>query len=78
MALVSIVIPAYNREKTLKRAVESVLTQTIQDIEVIVVDDASMDNTVAVAKELARSDPRVRLIQSTSHHGAQAGQKFGG
>jgi glycosyltransferase involved in cell wall biosynthesis len=77
MALVSIVIPAYNREKTLKRAVESVLTQTIQDIEVIVVDDASMDNTVAVAKELARSDPRVRLIQSTSHHGAQAARNLG-
>jgi glycosyltransferase involved in cell wall biosynthesis len=77
MALVSIVIPAYNREKTLKRAVESVLIQTIQDIELIVVDDVSIDNTVAVAKELTRSDPRVRLIQSTSHRGAQAARNLG-
>ena len=77
MALVSIVIPAYNRERTLKRAVASVLTQTIWDIEVIVVDDASVDNTVAVARELAQSDPRVRLIQGTSHRGAQGARNLG-
>ena len=77
MALVSIVIPAYNRGRTLKRAVESVLRQTIGDIEVIVVDDASIDNTAAVAQELAQSDPRLRLIQSTSHRGAQRARNLG-
>ena len=77
MALVSIVIPAYNRERTLKRTIESVLRQTIRDIEVIVVDDASIDSTVAVARELARSDPRVRLIQGTSHRGAQGARNLG-
>jgi glycosyltransferase involved in cell wall biosynthesis len=77
MALVSIVIPAYNRGRTLKRAVKSVLTQTIPDIEVIVVDDASKDNTVAVAQELARSDRRVRLIQGTSNRGAQGARNLG-
>jgi glycosyltransferase involved in cell wall biosynthesis len=77
MPLVSIVIPAYNRARTLKRAVESVLRQTIRDIEVIVVDDASMDNTVDVARESARSDPRVRLIQGTTNLGAQGARNLG-
>ena len=77
MPLVSVVIPAYNRESTLKRAVESVLRQTTRDIEVIVADDASKDNTVAIARELARSDHRVRLIQGKSNRGAQAGRNLG-
>ena len=77
MALVSIVIPTYNRARTLTRAVESVLRQTIEGIEVIIVDDASVDDTVTVAKELARSDPRVRLLQSASHRGAQGARNLG-
>jgi len=72
MPLVSVIIPAYNRERTLRRAVESALEQTVQDIEVIVVDDASNDNTAEVAQELVVSDCRVRLIQNTCNRGAQA------
>ena len=42
---VSVIIPTYNREATLKRAVESVLNQTYTDFELIIVDDGSTDNT---------------------------------
>jgi glycosyltransferase involved in cell wall biosynthesis len=77
MPSVSVVIPARNRERTLRRAIESALQQTIQDIELIVVDDASNDNTVEVAQELARSDSRVRLIHNTNKQGAQAARNIG-
>jgi glycosyltransferase involved in cell wall biosynthesis len=58
--LVSVVIPAYNREQTILRAVGSVLSQDYAKLEVIVVDDGSSDNTSAVVEGIA--DPRVRLV----------------
>lgn len=48
--LVSVIIPSYNREKTIKRAIESVLNQTYKNLEVIVVDDCSNDSTERVVK----------------------------
>lgn len=49
--MISVIIPTYNREKTIKRAIDSVLNQTYQNIEVIVVDDCSNDNTEQVIHE---------------------------
>lgn len=60
----SIVIPAYNAEETLGEAVESVLAQTEQDFEVIVVDDGSSDSTAAVAASF--EDQRVRLYKQVN------------
>jgi glycosyltransferase involved in cell wall biosynthesis len=77
MPVVSIIIPVYNREKTLKRAVESALTQTFQNIEVIVVDDRSEDGTVDSAQELVRLDARVSLIRHATNQGAQAARNSG-
>lgn len=57
----SIVIPAFNREKEIVRAIDSCLTQSFQDFEVLVVDDASTDGTAAVVS--AVTDPRLRLIR---------------
>ena len=57
---VSVVIPAYNREKTIARAVESALAQTFRDIEIIVVDDGSRDGTVKVLESFG---DRIRLIR---------------
>ena len=58
--MISVVIPSYNRENTIIRAVESVLNQTYFDIEVIVVDDGSKDNTKAVLSKI--TDKRFRYI----------------
>ena len=77
MPLVSIIIPAYNRQHSLPRAIESILNQTLQDFEIIVVDDGSMDNTVAVAEQLAVRDFRVRLIRHKKNQGAQAARNTG-
>jgi O-antigen biosynthesis protein len=69
--LVSTIIPAYNREQFIERAVQSVLAQTMADLEVIVVDDCSTDGTAGRAAGLAQVDSRVRLIRQTSNMGAQ-------
>ena len=72
--LVSAVVPAYNAARTLRAAVESILLQTVGDIEVIVVDDGSEDDTAEVARAIA--DPRVRLI-SQANLGASAARNAG-
>jgi glycosyltransferase involved in cell wall biosynthesis len=59
--LVSVVIPAYNAAATVGATLESVLAQTVDDLEVIVVDDGSSDDTAAVVHAI--DDPRVRLIE---------------
>jgi glycosyltransferase involved in cell wall biosynthesis len=77
MALVSVIIPAYNRGKHIQRAVQSVLAQTYADLEVVVVDDGSKDDTVPRVQEEARHDSRVRLIEHCQQKGAQAARNTG-
>ncbi|MBQ4265753.1 MAG: glycosyltransferase [Clostridia bacterium] len=59
---ISIIIPCYNSEKYLDACMDSVLKQTFSDFEVILVDDGSLDGTLAVAKRYAESDARVRVL----------------
>ena len=59
--LVSIVIPAYNAEKTLKRMMDSVTGQTWQNTQIILVDDGSRDNTLQIAREAAERDARIQV-----------------
>lgn len=62
MPTVSVIMPAYNAERYLARAVESVLRQTFTDLELLIVDDGSSDGTVAVAQAFADRDARVRTL----------------
>lgn len=73
--LVSVIIPAYNRENTIKDAVESILQQTYSNLEVIIVDDCSKDNTVQVAKSI--NDSRVSVICSEKNGGACVARNTG-
>ncbi len=61
MPLISVVIPLYNKEPYIKRAIDSILAQKIQDYEIIVIDDGSTDKSAEVVKSFP--DPRIRLIQ---------------
>lgn len=66
--LVSVIIPAYNREKTIEKAIQSVLDQMYKDVEVIVVDDGSTDDTVSAVKSI--KDKRVKCISLGKNSGA--------
>jgi glycosyltransferase involved in cell wall biosynthesis len=77
MPLISVIIPAYNREKTLEICVKSILNQTYTDLEVIIVDDASTDRTVEIAHQLVKSDHRVRCLRHSSNLKAQAARNTG-
>lgn len=59
---ISVVIPLYNKEKAIACTVESVLKQTKPDFELIIVNDGSTDNSLAVAQQLALQDSRLRII----------------
>ncbi len=61
-SLCSVLIPAYNCETTLRATVESALRQSYETIEVLIIDDASTDNTAMVMRSLAAEDCRVRLF----------------
>ena len=61
MPKVSIILPVYNGEKFLGEAIESILKQTYSDFELIIVDDCSTDNSLAIAKEYAQKDTRIRI-----------------
>ena len=71
----SIIIPAYNGAEHLGEAIQSVLNQTYQDFELIVVDDVSTDNTSEVVKNY--TDPRIKYILQTHNQGANAARNTG-
>jgi glycosyltransferase involved in cell wall biosynthesis len=75
MPSISVVIPAYNRSATIGLAVGSVLRQTVRDIEVIVVDDGSSDDTVAALE--AVDDDRLRIIRHERNAGGSAARNTG-
>ncbi|HEX6707573.1 MAG TPA: glycosyltransferase family A protein [Albitalea sp.] len=68
--LVTVGIPVYNGERYLARAIESLLTQTLADFELIVADNASTDRTQQMCEDYARRDSRVRYVRHPSNIGA--------
>ena len=66
--MISVIIPTYNRAGTILRSVESVLNQTEKDLELIVVDDCSTDNTIEILKQI--DDKRLSVIKLEKNSGA--------
>lgn len=77
MPQLSIIIPAYNNSKYLPECVRSIAMQNYQDIEIIIVDDASTDDTSAVVKHLVENDARIHLIQHERNSGTLISRKDG-
>ena len=73
----SVIIPTYNRSRYLPKAINSVLSQTFQDFEIIVVDDCSTDNTVQIIQEFVKHDSRIKLLRHERNKGAQAARNTG-
>lgn len=68
MTKLSIIVPVYNVEKYLPKCLESLIKQTLKDIEIICVNDGSTDNSLAILKEFASKDSRIRIIDN-QHQG---------
>jgi glycosyltransferase involved in cell wall biosynthesis len=71
----TVVIPTHNRSNLLKRSVTSVLAQTFEDFELIIVDDHSTDDTVSVVRSF--SDPRIRYMLNNRANGASGARNVG-
>ena len=74
---VSVIIPAYNCEKYISRAIESVINQVYKNIEIIIIDDASTDNTKNIIKKYAEKDNRIIPFYSTINKGVSASRNIG-
>lgn len=69
MPKVSIIIPVYNVEKYLKKCMDSVLDQTLRDIEVICIDDGSNDRSYTILQDYAKKDNRITLLKNDKNFG---------
>lgn len=74
--LVSVVVPTYNAEKFIERTLASICAQTYKHLEIIVVNDGSVDATSAIVTSMAEKDSRIRLI-STENRGVAAARNLG-
>ena len=74
---VSVIIPTYNRSDLVGRSVRSVLDQSYQDFEVIIVDDGSNDNTEEVIEKFQKQDARIKYIRHATNKGSAAARNTG-
>ena len=74
---VSIIVPVYNAEKYLKRSIESILNQTYENLEIIIIDDKSTDNSKKIIKEYASKDTRIKAFYSEINQGVSKSRNIG-
>ena len=66
MVKVSIILPVYNSQSYIRKAIESVMNQTFSDFELIIVNDGSTDNTLGIINEFDDERIRVRVLPETT------------
>ena len=69
MTLISILIPTHNNEKYITSCLESIINQTYKNLEIIVIDDFSTDNTRQILKEFEKKDKRIKIITNSQNYG---------
>ena len=74
---VSVLVPVYNVERFLPRCLDSLIAQTLRDIEIVCVNDASPDRSAAILADYAARDPRIRIITKTANEGLMMARKTG-
>lgn len=77
MALTSIITPSYNSKSHITAAIESVIAQTYQNWEMIIVDDHSQDSTVEIIKKYQKNDARIKLFRLQENVGAAEARNIG-
>lgn len=66
---VSVIMPAYNAERFIEKAIRSVIAQTYENWELLVIDDCSSDGTLEIAKKLAKEDERIKVLKNEQNMG---------
>lgn len=74
---ISVIVPVYNVSPYLDRCIDSLLNQTLEDIEIIVVNDASTDNTLDIAREYRDLDPRINILDLGVNSGLSRARNIG-
>ena len=74
--LVSVITPIYNGEDTIAKTIESVLNQTLGDLEMIIVDDLSQDNTEQIVRDYQKKDKRIKYFKLKEKGGAAAARNY--
>ena len=74
--LVSVCIPTYNRSNSLKKAIENILAQTYNEIEILISDNHSTDETASLCESLVKKDSRIKYFRQTSNIGPTANFEF--
>ena len=77
MPSVSVIVPIYNVEKYVKDCMESLVNQTMQDIEIICVDDRGTDKSMSVVREYAARDKRIRIVRNWRNRGLSYSRNHG-
>lgn len=73
--MVSVIMPAYNAEKYIEKAIESILMQTYEDLELLIIEDASTDHTLEIIKKY--DDKRIRLFENSENRGISFSTNIG-
>ena len=76
MPKISIIVPAYNSEDFIESSIKSIINQTINDMEIIIIDDGSTDRTSEICDELERIDDRIKVIHK-KNGGASSARNLG-
>lgn len=66
---ISVIIPVYNVEKYIERAVRSAINQTFKDIEILIIDDCGQDNSMQIAEDFAKADSRIKILKHEKNKG---------
>lgn len=74
---VSICIPVYNVEAYIQRCIESLLSQSLKDIEIIIVNDCTLDASMEIVREYAAKDRRIRIVEHDANHGLMMARRTG-
>ena len=77
MPLISIIVPVYNTEKYLRRCLDSLVNQTFNDIEIIIVNDCSQGNCKEIIEEYQKKDNRIKYIEHSENKSLLQARKTG-
>lgn len=75
--MISVIIPVYNVEKYIARCIESILNQTFQDFEIVIVNDATNDNSMAIVQKYASKYPRIKAFHNLKNMGLMWTRRVG-